>query len=124
MAFGYPKLASAALATSAVAGVLSLGAAGAASASVQTRAVTAQRADRTALAYVRAHYRGSCRARVLRTEADVERRVRVFDVRTAAPNGTVYVVHVRRSNGDVLWVNRAESQAGGCASPSGGSGDA
>lgn len=124
MAFGQIiKLGSAALATSAVAGTLSLGVAGEASAAARAHMTAAQRADRTAIAYVRARHRGSCRARVLHTEPDVERGVRVFDVRTVAPNGTVYVVHVKRSNDHVLWANRAENQAGGCGFRPGGRGD-
>ena len=67
-------------------------------------------ADQVAIQYVVTHYPGKGQARVLETEADVDRGVAVYDVRVLAPNGTMYVVHVQRSNTAVLWVNRAESQ--------------
>lgn len=105
---------SAVVAATAAAGAMTVGFAGSAAAAGKLRAVTPQRADRAAIAWVKAHHPGACRARVLQTEADVERGRAVFDVRTAAPNGTVYVVQVARSNAHVLWVNKAESQTGGC----------
>ncbi len=87
-----------------------------ASAAGRSQTTAARRADHAAVVYLDRHHRGACRPRVLRTEADVEHGVPVFDVRTAAANGTVYVVHVRRSNDGVLTVSRAESQTGGgCA---------
>ena len=63
--------------------------------------------------YVKTHYSGHRAARILQTERDVDRGVRVYDVRILAPNGTVYVVHVGQRNNRVLWVNRAESQGQG-----------
>jgi len=74
-------------------------------------------ANSTAIHYVDSHYAGNGQARVLKTEADVEHGVPVYDVRIQAPNGTVYVVHVQRSNNAVLSVNKAESQS---TSPSNG----
>lgn len=68
-------------------------------------------ANNVALHYVSTHYAGNGQARVLKTEADVEHGVPVYDIRTQAPNGTAYVVHVQRSNNAVLWVNQAESQS-------------
>ena len=114
------SLASAAVVAAAVGGGVGLGLAGTASATGQAQAITVQRADRTAVAYVKAHYRGSCPARVLHNEADVEHGTAVFDVRTVAPNGRVYVVQVARSSGRVRSVDRAENQSGGCAGSSGG----
>jgi len=67
-------------------------------------------ADKVATQYVVTHYPGKGQARVLETEADIDRGVAVYDVRILAPNGTIFVVHVQRSNNTVLWVNRAESQ--------------
>ncbi|MGB8347442.1 MAG: hypothetical protein WCD86_21335 [Ktedonobacteraceae bacterium] len=67
-------------------------------------------ANSTAIHYVDSHYAGKGQAHVLKTEADVEHGVPVYDVRIQAPNGTVYVVHMRRSNNAVLSVNQAESQ--------------
>lgn len=91
---------------------------GLAAPAAQAQSANAQRAGRTAMTYVKDHYRGHCGSRVLRAEADVERGVPVYDVRTVAPNGTVYVVAVRRANDRVLRVSRAESQAGGCGTGS------
>ena len=70
-------------------------------------------ADRAAVAYVRQHYRGTARVRVLATERDVERGYRVYDVRLVAPNHITYVAHVSRVSDKVLWINKAESQGGG-----------
>ncbi|MHB1874718.1 MAG: hypothetical protein ACYCPF_07680 [Streptosporangiaceae bacterium] len=69
-------------------------------------------ADRAAVAYVRQHYRGTARVRVLATERDVERGYRVYDVRLVAPNHISYVAHVSRVSDKVLWINKAESQGG------------
>ena len=68
-------------------------------------------ANSTAIHYVDSHYAGKGQAHVLKTEADVEHGVPVYDVRIQAPNGTVYVVHVQRSNNAVFSVNQAESQS-------------
>ena len=68
-------------------------------------------ADQAAVNYVDSHYPGPGAARVLKTEPDVERGVRVYDVRVLAPDATTYVVHVRQSNGTVLSANPAEHQA-------------
>lgn len=102
----------------ALAGASALLVQGLAAPAAQAQSTSAQRAGRAAMTYVREHYRGRCGARVLRAEADVERGVPVYDVRTVAPNGTVYVVAVRRANNRVLRVSRAESQAGGCGTGS------
>lgn len=67
-------------------------------------------ADAAAIRYVNAHYPGNRQATVLKTEADHEHGIPVYDVRTLAPNGTVYVVHVQQSNAAILTVNRAENQ--------------
>ncbi len=81
-------------------------------------------AGSTALAYVQAHYPGSGTGQILKTEPDVDRGVAVYDVRTLAPNGTIYVVHVQQSNDAVLWVNTAERQNSGTTpGGSGGSTD-
>jgi uncharacterized membrane protein YkoI len=67
-------------------------------------------ADQAALAYVDARFPGSRPAQVLRTEADVEHGVPVYDVRVLAPDGTVIVVHVDRSSGTVISAAPAEHQ--------------
>lgn len=72
-------------------------------------------ADQVAISYVESHFPGSGTARVLTSEADVDRGIAVFDVRTLAPNGVIYVVQVARSNDSVLVVKPAESQMGGPA---------
>ncbi len=54
-------------------------------------------ADTAALSWVDVHAGGTGPAGVVKTEADVEKGVCVFDVRTMAPNGTIWVVQVRRS---------------------------
>ncbi len=78
-------------------------------ASLTTSTTTAAAAaDQAALTYVSAHYAGSGTASVLKTEADTEKGVPVFDVRVLAPNGTVYVAHVNRSTDVVISVNPAE----------------
>ena len=82
-------------------------------ATVRLAAVTtsgAAGADQAAVRYVDTHYPGSGTARVQKTESDVERGVPVYDVRVTAPDGTTYVVHVRRSNDAVLSANPAEQQ--------------
>ncbi|MHB8620149.1 MAG: PepSY domain-containing protein [Chloroflexota bacterium] len=68
-------------------------------------------ADSVALSYVQANYGGSGTAQVLKTEADVDKGVPVYDVRTLAPNGTVYVVQVAQSNDAVVSASVAEGQA-------------
>ncbi|MHB8599533.1 MAG: PepSY domain-containing protein [Ktedonobacteraceae bacterium] len=73
-------------------------------------------ANSVAIHYVNSHYAGKGQAHVLKTEADVEHGVPVYDIRIQAPNNSVYVVHVQRSNNAVLAVNQAESQS---TSPSG-----
>ncbi len=70
----------------------------------------AQLAAQAALGYVTAHYPGSGTAQVLKNEPDVEKGNAVFDVRTMAPNGTIYVVHVSQASDAVLWANAAEGQ--------------
>lgn len=67
-------------------------------------------ADRAAAAYVQAHYPGAGTTRVLATEPDTDRGVAVYDVRIAAPDAVIYVVHVQRSNDAVLWASKAENQ--------------
>lgn len=54
-------------------------------------------ADSAALSWVDVHASGTGRAGVVKTEADVEKGVCVFDVRTMAPNGSIWVVQVSRS---------------------------
>ncbi len=67
-------------------------------------------ADQAAVHYVDSHYPGPGTARVTRTEPDVERGVPVYDVRVVAPDGTIYVVHVRQAGDAVLSANPAERQ--------------
>ena len=67
-------------------------------------------ADRSAVSYVGAHYKGARTTLVLATEPDTERGKAVYDVRVVAPNGTTYVVHVSRANAVVLSANKAEAQ--------------
>lgn len=94
--------------------------------------ITARRspgtADGTASAYARAHYPGPGKLRVLATESDTERGTAVYDVRILAPNGVIYVIHVRRGNDTVMWASKAENQATGRASqlprPKGSAGSA
>lgn len=85
-------------------------------ATVTTSPTTLASADQVAISYVEAHYPGSGTARVLTSEADVDRGIAVYDVRTLAPSGVIYVVQVARSNNSVLFVEPAESQSGGPAS--------
>ena len=68
-------------------------------------------ADRSAVSYIDAHYKGTRTTLVLATEPDSERGKAVYDVQVVAPNGTTYVVHVSRANAIVLSVNKAEAQA-------------
>ena len=67
-------------------------------------------ADRSAVSYVDAHYKGTRTTLVLATEPDTERGKAVYDVRVVAPNGATYVVHVSRANAIVLSANKAEAQ--------------
>lgn len=73
-------------------------------------------ANQAAIRYVDAHYPGKSTSRVLKTERDTERGHRVYDVRTLAPNGTIYVVHVSQSTNQVLWSSMAEKQRFGQSS--------
>ena len=72
-------------------------------------------ADRAALGWVTGHASGGGQASVIKTEADVEQGQCVFDVRTLAPDGTIWVVHVSRSsvaaNETVLSASLAERSA-------------
>lgn len=72
-------------------------------------------ADRAATAYVRTRHPGPGGIRVLATEPDTERGVAVYDVRVLAPDRAIYVVHVQRATGRVLWANAAENQGAGQA---------
>jgi len=69
-------------------------------------------ADRAALSYVAARYRGPATAHVLAAEKDTERGQPAYDIRVLAANGTTYVVHVSRASNRVLGAHKAESQAG------------
>lgn len=66
-------------------------------------------ADQAALAYVGQHYPGSGTAKVLRTEADTEHGVPVFDVVVQAPSGATYSLSVRASNDSVLAAHLSEA---------------
>ncbi len=66
-------------------------------------------ADQAALTYVGQHYPGSGAARVLRTEADTEHGVPVYDVVVEAPNGASYSLSVRASNDSVISAHLTES---------------
>lgn len=77
----------------------------------------ASSATAAAVAYVDTTYPGSGQAAVLKTEADVEHGVPVYDVRVVAPDGHTYVVHVRQSTDAVLSANLAENQTSGASGP-------
>ena len=66
-------------------------------------------ADQAALTYVSQHYPGAGTAKVLRTEADTEHGVAVYDVVVQAPNGATYSLSVRASNDSVLAAHLSES---------------
>ncbi len=83
-------------------------------------------ADQAAVTYVGQHYPGTGTARVLRTEADTEHGVPVYDVVVQAPNGATYSLSVRASNDSVLSAHLAESSPtplGTLAGPSPTSGE-
>lgn len=67
-------------------------------------------ANRSAVSYVDAHYKGARTTLVLATEPDTERGKAVYDVRVVAPNGTTYIVHVSRATAIVLSASKAEAQ--------------
>ncbi len=67
-------------------------------------------ADTAAVTYVNQHYSGSGTAAVLKTEADTEHGVPVYDVTVTAPNGTTYSLSIRTSNDSVLSASPAETQ--------------
>ncbi|HET9061554.1 MAG TPA: hypothetical protein VFN61_16700 [Acidimicrobiales bacterium] len=67
-------------------------------------------ADQAAVSYVDRHDPGPGAAQVFTTEPDVDRGIRVYDVRVLAPNGTTYVVHIQQSNDAVLFASSAEQQ--------------
>lgn len=71
----------------------------------------------TATAYASSHHPGSGQTTVLAVEADTELHggsvpQSVFDIRVKAPNGTIYVEHVLRSESSdsVWWESVAEGQ--------------
>ena len=66
-------------------------------------------ADQAALTYVSQNYPGAGTAKVLRTEADTEHGVPVYDVVVQAPNGATYSLSVRASNDSVLAAHPGES---------------
>ncbi len=66
-------------------------------------------ADQAALTYVSQNYPGAGAAKVLRTEADTEHGVAVYDVVVLAPNGATYSLSVRASNDSVLAAHLSES---------------
>lgn len=68
-------------------------------------------AEAAAITYVKVHNAGAGQTRVLKVEADTESGVPVYDIRILAPNGTLYVVHVQRSNDSVLAESVAETQS-------------
>lgn len=71
-------------------------------------------ADQSAIIWVDQNQAGSGQAAILKTEADVDHGVCVFDIRVAAPNGTVWVVHVKRLSNPAaevpLWETKTENQ--------------
>ncbi len=79
-------------------------------------------ADSAAAAYIQGRHPGPGTTRVLATEPDTDRGTAVYDVRILAPDAVVYVVHVQRGTGTVLWANTAEDQGTGQAGPAGGTG--
>ena len=66
-------------------------------------------ADQAALSYVSQNYPGAGTAKVLRTEADTEHGVPVYDVVVQAPDGATYSLSVRASNDSVLAAHLTES---------------
>lgn len=68
-------------------------------------------ADRAAVTYVDQHFGGSGTAAVLKTEADKEHGVPVYDVRVKAPNGATYSLSVRASNDSVISAHLAEASS-------------
>lgn len=77
-------------------------------------------ADQAALGYVdhNSAYAGSGTPSILKTEADTEHGIPVYDVLVKAPNGTIYSLSVRTSNDSVLSANKAESQGASGPVPS------
>jgi len=67
-------------------------------------------ADQVALNYAAQTYPGAGTASVLKTEADTEHGVPVYDVTVMAPNGTTYSLSIRASNDSVLSAHPVESQ--------------
>ncbi len=67
-------------------------------------------ADQAALSYAATNYSGTGTAAVLKTEADTEHGVPVYDVTVTAPNGITYSISIRTSNDSVLAAHPAESQ--------------
>ncbi len=68
-------------------------------------------ADQAAIAYVDARYPGTGTAQVIQTEPDTDRGVAVYDIRIQAPDGTIHLLQLRRSDYALLAVTPAESQA-------------
>ncbi len=93
---------------------LNAGAAGAAAPTkvhLVAASASIQAADQAALTYVDQHFPGAGTAAVLKTEADTERGVAVFDVSVKAPNGSTYSLAVRASDYSVISASLAESSA-------------
>lgn len=67
-------------------------------------------ADQAALTYVEGTYPGHGTAVVLKTEADTEKGVTVYDVKVEAPNGSTYSLSIRASNDAVLSAKLSETQ--------------
>ena len=78
-------------------------------------------ADQAALSYVDQRFTGAGAAAVLKTEADTEHGVPVYDVLVKAPNGTIYSLSIRTSNDSVLVAHPAESQGAPAATTPGSS---
>ncbi len=82
-----------------------------ASASSPVAAAPAAAADQAAISYVDRNFTGTATAAVLKTEADTDHGVPVYDVRVQAPNGTTYSLSIRTSNDSVMSAHPAENQA-------------
>jgi hypothetical protein len=77
----------------------------------------ANAADQAAVSYVAQHFAGSGIASVLKTEADTEHGMPVYDVRIKAPNGAVYSLSVRSSNDSIMSAHLAETSPAPSSTP-------
>ena len=66
-------------------------------------------ADLVALNYANANYKGQGIASIIKNEADSEKGIPVYDIKTLAPNGNIYIIHILRSNNSVLSSSISEN---------------